>query len=372
MEGTVSQPRRAALVSPVVDFVMLGGLSLLILPLSRLSVWESEVPKAHVGTVVFYLLFALNLPHFIHGYQLLYPNYWQKVRDAEAPRSARLRYVIAGIVAPVCLVAFLLYGTLQPTHTEIAYAANAVLFLTGWHYVKQGYGVLMTLSARQKIRYSDAGRRLLLINAYVAWVFSWIQYNTTFGHDVFYGVPYDLFPLPDEVNAAIKLVFFAWTLFAVILFVLHDGRRQGASFNGMLAYLSSVYVWVVFANANYLTLLLVPALHSLQYLLFVWKLKYEETREELVNSGRLTAVSDRAAKMAVLRAMSPFVGGAVTAGLAFYMMATQLDSAVAFRTEVFGPQYFMFCFSIFLNTHHYFIDFAIWRRDNPALRFLYR
>jgi hypothetical protein len=372
MERTVSQPRQAALVSPLVDFVMLGGLSVVLLPLAQLPVWDAEVPKAHVGTVVFYLLFVLNLPHFIHGYQLLYPNYWQKVRDAATPRPARLRYVIAGVVAPACLVAFLVYGTVQPTHTVIAYAANAVLFLTGWHYVKQGFGVLMTMSARQQIRYSAAGRRLLLTNAYVAWVFSWIQYNTSFGSDVFYGVPYHLFPLPDAVNAAIRLLFLTWTLFAIILFVLHDGRRQGASFNGMIAYLSSVYVWVVFANASYLTLLLVPALHSLQYLLFVWKLKYEKTREELASAGRLNAASDRAAKMTVLRAMSPFVGAAVAAGLGFYVLATQLDHTVAFKAEIFGPQFFMFCFSIFLNIHHYFIDFAIWRRDNPALKYLYQ
>jgi hypothetical protein len=97
----------SALVSPVVDFLMLGGLSLFVIALSRLPIWDYELPKARAGLMVFYLLFVLNLPHFIHGYQLLYPNYRQKLTDPRSPRSSRLRYLIAGIVAPVSLLAFL-------------------------------------------------------------------------------------------------------------------------------------------------------------------------------------------------------------------------------------------------------------------------
>ena len=261
-----SRSGQFALVTPAVDFFMVGGLTLLLIPLALLPVWEDEGARTRAGMLVFSLLFVLNFPHFIHGYQLLYPNYLTKLLDANSSAAARLRLLIAGIVSPLVIIAFLIYGSLQPTHTTIAYGANAVLFLTGWHYVKQGYGVLMTLSARQKVVYSAAGRRLLLINAYVAWVFSWILYNASFTDREYFGIAFRLFSVPDELNLAIRIVFFTWTLFALVLFVLNDVRKSGLSVNGMLAYLCSVYVWVVFANTNYILLIFIPALHSLQYL----------------------------------------------------------------------------------------------------------
>ena len=363
---------QSALVSPVVDFLMLGGLSLFVLALSRLPIWDYELPKARAGLTVFYLLFVLNLPHFIHGYQLLYPKYIQKLTDPRSARLSRFRYLIAGIVAPTCLVAFLAYGTLQPTHTVLAYAANAVLFLTGWHYVKQGYGVLMTLSGREKVAYSNAGKRLLLVNAYIAWVFSWLQYNAAMTADVYYGIPFQMVPVDAAVMTAAKFAFIAWTIFAAVLFYLEGARRSGVSVNGMLAYVCSIYVWVVFANTNHILLIFVPALHSLQYLLFVWKIQYEKTRLQLLEAGAAAAQSAEGARRAALLGMAPFVGTAVLAGVLFLSLANRLDSSVGFRSDVFGPQYFMFCFTIFLNIHHYFIDFAIWRRDNPEMKYLFR
>jgi hypothetical protein len=371
VQALPSRSGQFALVTPAVDFFMVGGLTLLLIPLALLPVWEDEGARARAGMLVFSLLFVLNFPHFIHGYQLLYPNYLTKLLDANSSAAARLRFLIAGIVSPLVIVAFLIYGSLQPTHTTIAYGANAVLFLTGWHYVKQGFGVLMTLSAREKVVYSTAGRRLLLINAYVAWLFSWILYNASFADQVHFGIAFQLFSVPDELTQAIRIVFFTWTLFAVVLFILNDVRRSGVSVNGMLAYLCSVYVWVVFANTNYILMIFIPALHSLQYLLFVWKVEYEQTKARC-NDHEPAAAATEGIRRLVVRRMLPFLTVAFAGGVVYYQLATQLDRGLSFKADVFGPQYFMFCFSIFLNAHHYFIDFAIWRRDNPAMKYLYR
>ena len=35
----------------------------------------------------------------------------------------------------------------------LGYAANAMAFTVGWHYVKQGYGVIAVLSAIRRIYY---------------------------------------------------------------------------------------------------------------------------------------------------------------------------------------------------------------------------
>ena len=77
------------------------------------------------------------------------------------------------------------------------------------------------------------------------------------------------------------------------------------------------------------------------------------------------------AKGTVWLRMTPFLGMAFVGGLLFFLLGTQLDSRVEFKTHVFGPQFFMFCFTVFLNIRHYFIDFAIWRRDNPEMQHLF-
>ena len=35
-----------------------------------------------------------------------------------------------------------------------------------------------------------------------------------------------------------------------------------------------------------------------------------------------------------------------------------------------GPTPFIAAFFVFLNVHHYFMDFVVWRRENPNTRWL--
>lgn len=49
-----------------------------------------------------------------------------------------------------------------------------------------------------------------------------------------------------------------------------------------------------------------------------------------------------------------------------------LDGVVDYDTSIFGSAVFAFMFVIFMNVHHYFIDFAIWRRENPDMRYLFK
>ena len=70
--------------------------------------------------------------------------------------------------------------------------------------------------------------------------------------------------------------------------------------------------------------------------------------------------------------MLPFLAVGLGGGaLFFYALPMQMDKNMPYAPEIFGPQLFMFCFMIFLNVHHYFIDFAIWRRDNPEMKYLF-
>lgn len=354
--------QHASIVSPFVDFLMVGGLTFAVFVIAYLPIWEN-MPADSLYIIGFWLIFVVNFPHFIHGYQVLYKNYGQKIRNNQAGTASRVRYIIAGIVSPLMLAGFLIYGALQPTTQIIGYGANIMFFFVGWHYVKQGYGILMMLSVRKKVFFDDVEKKVLLANAYIVWMFSWLQFNFVFDRDVFHDIPFALLDIPSAFMLAAKAALVIWTIGALFFLIKKFDRLQTLSFNGLTAYACALYGWVLLAYINPLALIFIPALHSLQYLLFVWKLAYEKTKE------RTQAADVRS----IFKSMLPFLAVGFGGGLVFfYWLPTSLDKMVAYNADVFGPQLFMFMFMIFLNVHHYFIDFAIWRRENPELQYLFR
>ncbi len=90
---------------------------------------------------------VINFPHFAHSYQLLYTGIGTRLSAATSTLKVRLRYLWAGFVAPP-LIAATLFGAYYVGDVRIlSYMANAMAFTSGWHYVKQGYGVIAVLSA---------------------------------------------------------------------------------------------------------------------------------------------------------------------------------------------------------------------------------
>ena len=55
----------------------------------------------------------------------------------------RARYVVAGVVVPIALVLFFVVSVLRSDAVMLGYGANIMPFLVGWHYVRQGYGMLI-------------------------------------------------------------------------------------------------------------------------------------------------------------------------------------------------------------------------------------
>jgi hypothetical protein len=96
-------------------------------------------------------------------------------------------------------------------------------------------------------------------------------------------------------------------------------------------------------------------------------MKYEKEREE---NASLTKEEARAKTATSMR---NFLGLAICLGaLGFYLIPNLLDNIVTYNAHLMGPELFMYMFVIFINVHHYFIDFAIWRKDNPDMKYLFK
>jgi hypothetical protein len=358
----------SSMVSPAIDFLMAGGLTLIFFPLALLPIWKGSL-GLYAAVLAFSLNFVLNYPHFMHGYQLLYKNYSKKILDPAKPLASRVRHIVSGIIAPLFLVLFIIYGVFQPTAGPLGYCSNIMFFFIGWHYAKQGYGILMTFSAKRKVYYSSLEKKVLLINTYLVWFISWIHFNAVYGPRVAEYIPYHPLAVTMPQDLVAKDILLLWTFFLIFFIIKRSDKHSSISVIGWTGYISALYPWLLFMQISPLSVAFVPALHSLQYLFFVWKMEYEKTRARLKKLG---VNAESATRHIVFRHMFPFIAIGIGLGvLCLYLIPTQLDAHIHYNAFIFGPGLFSFCFFMFLNIHHYFIDFAIWRRDNPDMKFLF-
>jgi hypothetical protein len=172
LEGLVTVapagPGGRYLFGPVVDFLSLGGLSLFVLPVLVLL----PTDRYHAGLVAATMLAAnfINHPHFAHSYQIFYRDFGAKIGGPTFGRAMRIRYAVAGIFVPLLLAAFFAYAVLSHDVRLLGQGGNLMTFFVGWHYVKQGYGMLMVDAVLKKRFFQNVEKKVFLVNCYAVWL----------------------------------------------------------------------------------------------------------------------------------------------------------------------------------------------------------
>lgn len=355
---------RPWLFNPVVDFLCLGGASLIALPLFWLLVPQSATGQ--VAVIALAVAHFVNHPHFAHSYQIFYGGFGAKAFGRDGDPLLRWRYRIAGLIVPVLLAGFLAVTALAGDVRTLGFAGNIMFLLVGWHYAKQGYGMAIVDSVLKRRFYDAHEKRALLIHAYACWGLSWLIANRAVAMQDLWGLKYYTFAVPDFAYwAAVGLVIASGALLLLRL----AGRLlagKGLPWIGLMAYAVTLYLWLIFVRLDPRFLLLVPAFHSLQYLVVVWRYKLNEaaTRETAAAETRFGGLT----AFAWLRLVSFLLVGLVLGWALFWGLPQWLDRGVAYDKTLFGPALFLFGFWIFVNVHHYFMDNVMWRRENPATK----
>ncbi len=347
---------------PWIDFFCLGGASLVVLPLIFL------LPNSTTGYVAVAALLLANIinhPHFAHSYHIFYRDYRKKAFGTDTDRILRYRYIFAGIVVPVGLILFFGIGIVQSDARLIGFGANLMLFLVGWHYVKQGYGMMIVDSVLKKRFFQDSEKKIFLINSYACWVFTWAIINNFAGKSEFFGIKYYIFVVPEELILALGSIVVLTT--GCVIWTLFNAwkDRGGLPVNGVMAYFVSIYVWL-FLRVDPALLLAIPAFHSLQYLLVVWR--YELNRSKALASVEFAENSKKQVRRITI-GLTIFLAIGVSLGyLGFWGIPNFLQAYAVYDRAIFGGGLFFFLFWIFINVHHYCLDNVMWRRENPETR----
>lgn len=354
-----------ALVSPGMDFMLVGGLSIITLGVYFLisDAFKLDV-KDETYLVAGWLSFVINYPHFAYSYMLFYKGFVTRLFAPETEFWSRVRMTIAGLLVPAVMVAYFIRAYVTQNTEYIMWALFTMIFTVGWHYVKQAYGVLITMSVYRNIFYALWEKRILWINAYAVWAYSWCRTNST-GNDIPYRhIQMKSFHFPLWVVDA-SFYFACFTTAACIAIVLNRwlAEKKGISFNAVVGYACGIYMWVMIPFMNMAFYILIPMFHSLQYLPFVYKFKKSELVREL---ERPLGNYRRSRRNFIIHAVLFTLTGGLLGLLFFETFPNLLDDHYSTKLEYAGldPLFFFFAFTVFINVHHFFIDSAFWRRDN--------
>jgi len=351
------------LFNPVVDFLCLGGGSLIVLAALALAAPKSWITP--VSVVAFLLAHIVNSPHFAHSYQIFYRGFWTKAFNWSTPAPLRARYVFAGIIVPVALVSFFSFAIAEGDVRLLGIAINIMGFLVGWHYVKQGYGMIIVDSVLKKNVFTTGEKRALLVNAYAVWATSWLYLNHAAHSSKFWGFESLALPVPAALVVAGGAFMTLSGIGALIAIVRRRRYATGQTFPlaGCAAYVAALYVWLLAGRADPMLLLIIPFFHSLQYLVVVWRFELNRQNACAANAGHdRRAWHAPAVRFTLFSVLGLFLGY-----MGFWGLPQFLDQIVAYDKALFGGTLFLFLFLIFINVHHYFMDNVMWRRENPEI-----
>ena len=359
-DQAITRPRP---LSPFVEFLLVGGATVFLYPLSFAlrAMLGLDASELAIGFLAFHAAFVVNDPHFTVTYLLFYRR--------DVARTQPVRWTIAGVVAPVALAAWAIAALVMRSAQTLGWMVQLMYLLVGWHYAKQGFGVLTVLSARAGVFLSARERIAFLSNAYAGWAFAWANPAAPSGEFEERGVVYWAIAHPRWLEIVTGAAFAITTAALVATLVARSRRGERNIPRAPLAgFLVTVWAWTIFTSADPLVRYVIPALHSVQYFYFVWLMKRNEA---LAEEGPPRFGRPVRTRLAIL-----FLSAVGLSVLLFHALPGFFDAAIAARWQVKGREIplgetpFLAAFFVFLNVHHYFMDFVVWRRENPDTRHL--
>jgi len=326
-----------AIISPFVDTLCTGGLSLLVLvPLLIAGRTDALILSAGVQAWVGALV---NMPHFLASYRMVYRT-----------KGSIRAHPWAAIYVPALLLACCIAAVVASRWTDIPVSALLTISSTylAWHYTGQAWGMTATFTHLDGNPFNQRERRLVRGSLIIlmAWHVVW-----------FYHLGYEQYIDITPLYKGLTLLTAVALWMGLMGFGLHK-KRTGriAPLRAWIPWIA-IFVWyAAMARVGLPALFIVQIAHALQYLIF--PVRVEVNRKQRTSSRDVVAMH-MAAYLVVL-----LVGSIVAAILLPLGAMAVVTSWLGSRPgEVVG-----FAISAFFNIHHYFTDGVVWKLRNPEVR----
>ena len=330
-------PSRAAILSPALDLLLVGGLSLIVFVPLLLSgradlVLIGAGAQAWVATLI-------NMPHFMASYRLVYRS-----------RESILRHKWASIYVPSILLAYIVVALWEAQYSNVL----VIMLITvssaylAWHYTGQVWGMMASYAYLEGAPFDKSERFLIRtgLRILLAWHVTWFLYTQLRN-------PGMVRPLYVLISGG-TLVAFILGLIGLLKAKRRTGKVPPA--RALVAWLA-LFVWYAVMARDPKAIFWIQVAHALQYLAFPIRVEINATNAKKPSPQRLA--THMVAYGALLLVIS-YVVAQVVPGTAM--------SAIA---NVFGEEpgkAAPILMLMFINIHHYFTDGVIWHISNPDVR----
>jgi len=330
--------KAGSIFSPLIDLLLVGGLSLVVFVPLLLSgrsdlVLVGAGAQAWIGT-------AINMPHFMASYRLVY-------RD----RETILKHRWASIYVPLILIVYSAIAVWEAQYSPVLVVVliSVSSAYLAWHYTGQVWGMMASYAYLAGARF-EKGERLLIrtgLRILLAWHVSWFLYTQL--RD-----PSRVRPVYLFVSAGIGVAFI---LGAIGLYRMWRRTGMLPPARTLVAWLA-LFVWYAVMARDPKALFWIQIAHALQYLAFPVRVEINRTVR-----GRARAATRVARHMALY--------GIGLLAASFIVAQLVPGAAMSIIGNVFGEtpgKSAPILLLMFINIHHYFTDGVMWKISNPEVR----
>src|SRR5215831_8142899 len=333
-----SPPRAASIISPVVDLLCVGGLSLIVFVPLLLS-GRSDLVLIGAGAQA-WLAATINMPHFMASYRIIYRS-----------REMIFRHKWASIYIPAILIAYsvLALWVAQSSPALVIVLVSVSSAYLAWHYTGQVWGMMASYSYLAGARFEKSERLLIRggLRILLTWHVTWFLYTQLRDPSV-------VRPLYALISAATAIAF---ALGAVGIFKMRQRTGKFPPAQALVAWLA-IFVWYAVLERDPKALFWIQIAHALQYLAF-------PVRVEMNRSAADKPASSRKVSLHML------VYGAMLLGVSVIISRVVPASAMSVVGNIFGEEpgkAAPILILMIINIHHYFTDGVIWKISNPEVR----
>lgn len=330
-----------AIIAPALDALTTGGLALV--GLAILLLWSVGPIAPRARPALFVLGIALNWPHFIASYRVLY-----------ASRDSVLRYKAASIYFPAALAVYTMFAILTwstyPTHYHVIIFIGSVYLAR--HYTGQVWGMVATSAYVTGLGIKPMERRLIhgSLDLLAVWHATWAAAQTI------RLVAPSLVAAADNLYASMIWIAMLALVVGGAGFVLMSRRLGRLAPARLLLPWAAILVWYALLAKDPSALLVVQVAHALQYMIF--PLRLQINRSGAAGTTRAWSTAAWAFGAWVLIGAAVFEGTGPLFKMFFRAGGGEGDLPSVVQTMVISA----------IGIHHYFIDGALYKLRNPAVR----
>jgi hypothetical protein len=331
--------RRLYFVSAPVDFLLVGGASIIAFVLMSLLYTRERTPV--VMTVAAQLLWLCNWPHFSASSYRLYHT-----------RDNIRQYPVTALVIPFVVLAGVVAALLSPGLVA-PYFVKVFTIWSPYHFSGQTLGISLIYARRSGFQVGPWERLSLSGFIYGTFLSGTVRAEIGTGPTEYFGIPYRGLGLPEWAGPATDAVMWVCGVVFAVLAVRWCLRQRRPMPPMVLLPAAAQYIWFVQSGVWESFREFVPFFHSLQYLLIAWSVQLKEKMDvDGIRPSRRFVLGETV-RWGVLNV----VGGAVLF-FAIPHLVSWAGLPLLFATGVVIAG---------VQIHHFFVDGVIWKLKNKKV-----